>query len=402
MRQPEPSPSVGTYLVEAHWIPSVRFRVTSAWLPGVYLLKLVGSDGGQSYVPLVVRDDRSRAALLLQESVITWQAYNSWGGHSLYFGPDHRAQDRARVVSFDRPYLRNRGSGDLLQGGDQPLIALVERLGLDVTYATDLDVHREPGLILRHRALVVVGHGEYWSSRMRAAATAARDRGVNLLFLEANDIYRHVRLASSQLGPDRRVIDYKIAGEDPLLGRDDAQVTTDWRSGPDPRPESELLGAQYECNPAFAAMIVAESDSWVFAGTGARAGTRLQELVGFTEYDRVQPGSPIPAGLEILAHSPVTCRDRSSFSDMTYYAAPGGAGVIDTGTTAWVYRLDLECVLNDRCPPPSRTVVRATENILTVFAAGPAGRWFPSRSNVAAFPEARSSQPRPPGGLRRA
>lgn len=382
-RQPVTSPMASTNLVEARWQPSVVVPIPRTWPPGVFLMKLVGSRGGQSYVPLVIRDDGSRAALLLSESVITWQAYNAWGGASLYHGRTGFG-DRARIVSFDRPYVRNRGSGDLLQGGDQPMIALVERLGLDVTFTTDLDVHRAPGSLLRHRALVVVGHGEYWSSRMRSAATIARDRGVNLLFLEANDVYRHVRLASSLLGPNRRVIDYKLAREDPLFGRDDTDVTSDWRSGPDPRPESDLLGAMYECNPGFADMIVADPGAWVFARTGVYYGSLLPRLVGFTEYDRVQAGSPVPADLEILAHSPVTCRGHPpSASDMTYYGSPGHGGVIDTGTTAWAYRLGLECILNGRCGSTSRTVVRITENILAVFGAGPAGARFPSKSNVA-------------------
>ncbi len=328
----------------------------------------------------MVRNDRSRAALLLQESVITWQAYDGWGGTSLYHGRSG-FDDRARVVSFDRPYVRNRGSGDLLQGGDQPIIALVERLGLDVSYTTDLDVHRRPGVLRRHRALVVVGHDEYWSSRMRSGITAARDAGVNLLFLEANDAFRHVRLAASRLGRERRVIDYKVASEDPRLGRDEARVTSDWRSGPDPRPESALLGDMYARNPAFGDMRVAAPDAWVFAGTGVRAGTELEGLVGFTEIDRIQ--APTPARLQVLAHSPVRCRGFGpTFSDMTYYSARSGAGVIDTGTTAWIYRLGLPCVLNDRCDEVSRVVLRATENMLTVFAGGPAGASYPPTASA--------------------
>src|SRR5207302_4757214 len=91
--------STASNLVEARWRPSLRIRVTPGWPSGVYLLKLIGSDGGQSYVPIVIRDDRSRAALLLQESPITWQAYNAWGGASLYHGRTGFS-DRARVVSF--------------------------------------------------------------------------------------------------------------------------------------------------------------------------------------------------------------------------------------------------------------------------------------------------------------
>ena len=50
------------------------------------MLKLVASNGAQSYVPLTLRDDSSHAALVIQNSVTTWQAYNDWGGYSLYHG----------------------------------------------------------------------------------------------------------------------------------------------------------------------------------------------------------------------------------------------------------------------------------------------------------------------------
>ena len=35
-------------------------------------------------------------------------------------------------------------------------------------------------------------------------------------------MYRHIRLASSPLGPDRVVICYKVASQDPMYGRNNA------------------------------------------------------------------------------------------------------------------------------------------------------------------------------------
>jgi hypothetical protein len=74
--------------------------------------------------------------------------------------------------------------------------------------------------------------------------------------------------------------------------------------------------------------------------------------------------------VEILAHSPLTCGGRASFADMTYYSAPSGAGVFDTGTQTWVTRLD----------PPNQlqAVVDITTNVLTAFGRGPAGLVHPS------------------------
>jgi hypothetical protein len=102
-RQPPPVRTPGTNMLTTHWHPSLTIAIGPAWPPGVYLLKLVAATG-QRYVPLTIRDDTSHAALVVQNAVTTWQAYNRWGGRSLYVGPDGSLATRSRVVSFDRPY----------------------------------------------------------------------------------------------------------------------------------------------------------------------------------------------------------------------------------------------------------------------------------------------------------
>ncbi len=83
--QPQPTFTSGVNMIECRWSPSITIKVTKAWPPGNYLLKLVGDGTGQpyapqQYVPLCIRDDASTAAYVLQNSVTTWQAYNLWGG----------------------------------------------------------------------------------------------------------------------------------------------------------------------------------------------------------------------------------------------------------------------------------------------------------------------------------
>jgi hypothetical protein len=51
-------------------------------------------------------------------------------------------------------------------------------LGLDVTYWTDIDLDRHPERLLAHRALVSLGHDEYWSTRMRRGAETAGPAGL--------------------------------------------------------------------------------------------------------------------------------------------------------------------------------------------------------------------------------
>src|SRR5512132_195126 len=380
-RQPSPVRTPATNMVATHWRPSLAIPIGPAWPPGVYLLKLDAATG-QRYVPLTVRDDTSHAAPVVQTAVTTWQAYNRWGGRSLYLGPDGSLTTRSRVVSFDRPYAAEQGAGDFL-GNELPLVRLVESLGLDVTYWTDVDLHRHPERLLGHRALVSLGHDEYWSTRMRRGVEAARAHGVNLAFLGANAVYRHIRLRPSPTGPDRQEVNYKpwSVGDDPAWKTDPSQVTTDWRRPPLNDPESRLLGAEYECNPTDAAGVVARPSAWLLAGTGVRAGSRLPGLVG-DEYDRVQPGAPRPPGVEVLLHSPVRCRG-ASYADTTYYTARSGAGVFDAGTSSWVCQLSRACAKTRRFPVTARMVRAVTVKLLRAFARGPAGAQHPSRSNLA-------------------
>lgn len=369
-----------TNQVETRWRPSLTVSIDRSWPPGDYVVKLVGSGGEQQYAAITVRDDASTTAFVVQNSVTTWQAYNLWGGYDLYQGKNGKGADfahRSRVVSFDRPYLIGDGSGDFL-GSELPLVSFVESLGLDVTYWTDVDFHAHPQRLLQHRALLSLGHDEYWSKAMFDGALSARDHGVNFAFLGANAVFRHIRLAPSPLGPYRREIDYKDAKQDPLYGKNNADVTVDWREPPTRRPEGTLVGDMYDCNPVRADLVVSDPTAWVFTGTKLAAGEHLAGVVG-SEYDRYQPGGGAPANMAVFAHSPLTCRGRQSASDMTWYSAPSGAGVLATGTNSWVP------VLGQPCPPappcPANVLKRITKNILAALGAGPAGRLHPSTSN---------------------
>jgi hypothetical protein len=248
----------------------------------------------------------------------------------------------------------------------------VERLGLDITYTTSVDMHRHPELLADHKALISLGHDEYWSKQMRDGAETARDHGVNLAFLGANAAFRQIRFEASPLGADRHEVCYKSAAEDPLARTNPSLTTVNWREPPVTRPENQLIGEQYECNPVSADMVVTDPTNWVFAGTGLQRGSRLPGLVG-GEYDRFYPATGVPKTVEILAHSPLTCRGRPSYADMTYYTAPSGAGIFDTGTQAWTTRLDPAHQL--------QPVIDITTNVLLTFGHGPAGLQHPSQPN---------------------
>ena len=371
-------PAVGTWT--APWDTSMEVTADDSWPPGMYLLKLVSSDGGQTYVPLVVRDDASTSALLIQSSVTTWQAYNEWGGKSLYADGDSGNSGRADVVTFDRPYYR-KGSGEFF-GREFEMVQFVERLGLDVSYWTDIDLHATPAIATKHRAVVSLGHDEYYSTAMRRGLESARDAGVNLLFVGANACFRKIRLEDSDVGPFRKEVNYRSAATDPITATDPSEATVSWRQAPVNEPESSLIGNLYESNPVEGDMKIVNADNWMFEGSGLRNGDVLPKLVG-NEYDRVTPERPTPPDIEVLCHSPVVVRGRNTFADVTWYTTDSGAGVFAAGTFEWVKKLAPDTT--GRTPSaadPEAALQRVMENVLTAVSNGPAGAEHPAVRNL--------------------
>ena len=362
-------------------------------------MKLVGDAGQQQYVPLCVRDDQSNAAFVVQHSVTTWQAYNLWGGYDLYYGLTNGGtrysmstagmsyDSRSRVVSFDRPYPKQwaQGASDFM-GNEFPLIYHMEQLGLDLTYWTDVDLHAQPERLLAHRCLLSLGHDEYWSLEMRDGASAARDAGVNLAFLGANACYRQIRFADSSVGSNRLQVCYKDAAEDPLYGEDDAVVTApSWDSPPTSWPESELIGSMYQDVGANADLVVADSSSWIWSGTGVSDGQRLPNVIQ-GEYDRFDTSFNGPVNVEIAAHSPVLNRGPGRYSDVTWYTSPGGGGVFATGNASWVNKLSHTTgfpndVVPSAIPGVTDVLLRVMENVYSVLGRGPASLSQPSHPN---------------------
>jgi len=387
VRQPPSTLTSGVNTVSCPWEPSLSFGVDDTWPPGNYLLKIQGDGGEQQYVPLTVRDDSSTAAFVIQNSVTTWQAYNLWGGYSLYYGRSGSGQDfanRARVVSFDRPYPQTwaQGCADFL-GNEFPLLYDLERLGLDVTYWTDVDLHERPSLLANHRCLFSLGHDEYWSTPMRNGASQALNQGTNLAFLGANACYRQIRLEPSPVGASRLEVCYKDAAEDPMARDHPALTTVNWNQDPVNDPESKLIGSMYQSVRAKDDLVVTDASHWLLSGCGLTDGQHLPSVVE-GEYDRYVPDLPGPRNVDVVCHSPVA--RQGNWSDITYYTTPSGGGVLATGNASFVGKLSNTTafpsnVVAAATPGVTDILLRAMENVYGTFGNGPASVTRPSGGN---------------------
>src|SRR6266568_2354397 len=338
IQQPACPVDATTGLIQCNWTPAYTLATQTFWTSGIYLAVLTNAQSYHNNIVFVVRDDSRVASLLYQQPVNTYQAYNSWGGRSLYSSP------RAYKVSFDRPY-QDDGTGDFLFLGENNFVRWMEKSGYDVTYSTTVDTHTNGSNLLNYRGLLAAGHNEYWSRPMYDAAVAARDAGVNLAFLGANPVYWQVRFEPSSSGvPNRVMVCYKDATLDPIT--DTSLQTVNWRDPLLNRPEQTLVGVQYTSSPQNSQVtyVVRNSGNWVYAGTSFKDGDTVPGIVGY-EADRSFSDYPQPNAVSgtytLLSHSPFRAQDNTpDYANSSIYQASSGAWVFGSGSIYWGWALD--------------------------------------------------------------
>lgn len=282
--------------------------VLGDWPSGLYYARLTAAGGRVGFAPFVLRPQRlgtHRVALVLP--TFTWQAYSFFDddadgdADTWYAGLDEE------IVRIGRPY-DNRGVPPHYKYYDEPFLRWLLRTRRDVDYLADTDLDRTNGRALAraYRLIVFSGHHEYTTLREFENVRDYRDRGGNLMFLSANNLFFRVIRSGNVL---------RKAGKFRELGR----------------PEAAIVGVQYVANDegeSRGPWIIRDTRAtpWLFAGTGLRRGSQLSS--GGIEIDEIAPSSPPQTRL--IAEIPSLLGHGMS-GHMTYYETRSGAKVFAAG-----------------------------------------------------------------------
>jgi hypothetical protein len=217
---------------------------------------------------------------------------------------------------------------------------------------------------------------------------AARDAGVNLAFLGANNLWWHARLLASPgaADPDRQVVWRDTVG-DPTPHRQSQNYTLLWSQWPEHRDGAAVLGQSHAGIGVHGGYQLMAAPPWLLAGTGLRPGTSsgggsvLPIAVG-NEADGFNPGGSNPPDLTVVAAGVLRGARGPVTVSADYYSAPAGAGVFAAGSTDWSCGLDGECLDQD-VPAATVSALRAlTRNIVLGFTHPRAGLARPSVLSV--------------------
>ncbi len=393
--QPACASDAPTGLVDCgNWDESASWAVPADAVSGIYFARLVREDGpaGASHIVFIVRDDDGGSDLLFQTMDTTWQAYNQYGGNSLYVGSP---VGRAYKVSYNRPFTtRGPTPEDWVFNAEYPMVRFLERNGYDVSYFTGVDSDRNGAEILEHEAFLSVGHDEYWSGGQRSNVEAARDAGVDLAFFSGNEVFWKTRWEDSIAGPatdHRTLVSYK---ETHPTGIDDPTDTWTgtWRDdrpiNPEgPNPENALTGTLFRVNSGTSAIEVPAAEGkmrfWRNTDAATLAAGETETLAANTlgyEWDEAPVNAVRPAGLvhlstatrtgvEVLQDNGSTYAPGTATHHLTQYRAPSGALVFGAGTIQWAWGLDGVHDRGGSTPDPD--MQQATVNLLADMGGQP-------------------------------
>ncbi len=377
------------------WPASVRVRIPDSWRSGYYHVTLRAEDPGGAFTHrgrrtaesscyFIVREARPgrTSRILLQLSSNTYNAYNNWGGFSLY-AYHGRGGNQGHRVSFLRP------PASQFTSWEQPFVAWAESAGYVLEYAANTDLELRPEMLSSYRLVLSVGHDEYWSAAMRDPLEAFIGKGGNVAFFSGNTCCWQVR---AEDGGTALTCWKQNFGMDPVFPSADRRLlSTIWSHHLVGRPENQLTGVGFlwggyhrshgQLMDASGAYTVHRPEHWIFEGTGLKRGEEFggaDTIVGY-ECDGAElewrDGLPHPTGrdgtpanFEVLGTAPAQWHP----DDCEWYErwVPGrkgaaclgvytrGGTVFTSGSTDWAHGL--------RGLDPK--VVRITRNLLDRLA----------------------------------
>lgn len=361
------------------WPSDVKIAIPPEWPSGYYEVRFTVQDNGGSYTHrgrrtahsscfFVVRPSNpgSETKILLQLSTNTYNAYNNWGGFSLY-AYNGKGNNQGHKVSFLRPPSSQYGVWE------HTFVSWAEKNGIKLDFATNEDLEFHPELLDKYKLILSVGHDEYWSSKMRDHLEAYIAKGGNVAFFSGNSICWQVRPENQGTA----LTSWKQnAYSDPQFQTGDYKtLATLWSHHLVGRPENKLTGVGFlfggyhlshgHFMGGSGGYTIQRPKHWIFEGTHLLQGDLLgarHTVVGYEcdgcEMQIGPDGLPVPTGndgtpknFEILATAPAIWdkddaewyekyeKNRLGAAVLGTYTVPSGGTVVTSGSTDWAHGL---------------------------------------------------------------
>lgn len=278
------------------WQSSLNIETGTDWPPGIYEIKVTSAfESYECAAILILTHPNPAGRALVHIPTFTYQAYNRYGGASLYADVSryHGGEYQDYSVSLGRPYAVYDNFGTSLAKDsagmgtyplvDQHSVFWLESTGARLNYVSSAYLNENPHLVEQSKGAIFLGHDEYWTEAMVQGLEAAVD--THFLFLCGNDLDGILEIDTVR---GHQCIKRVRHLEDESVGR-----------------ATRLHGVEVQDCFVIPAvdMVIKDSHSWVFAGTELKSGDTIKDIVGFEYQSLAANKSDTPDPIEILAES---------------------------------------------------------------------------------------------------
>lgn len=383
------------------WPVTTAFTVPSNWPSGYYKASFPTSIGTRNILFVVRAANPGLATpVVIVSPTNTWQAYNNFGGKSVYDSLSTDGQ-RAHVVSWNRPYFDNFGLGRY-PAWEQYLVDWMTAENRPFEVITDDDL-ADPSILAQYKVAVIAGHSEYWTLPMRQTLAAFMAGGGHVAVFSGNTMWWQARADLAA----RQFTVYKDASLDPFTGTQDSLVTVNFYDRPVYNPESLLLGASF-LHGGYANVTagtttplpvdqrtpytIRDASSFVFSGTGLANGQTFGQSAAGTEVDGVvfntlPDGTLLPDGSDgapLNYQIVATVPGWSGYGTIGMLVNPNGSALFNAASRDWLRGL-----------PGDAAVQQIARNVLDRFATGQPFPYTPRTSRYRTEELFNTPQPNP-------
>ncbi|GEM_PF-3292180 len=192
-------PSVAVEFQEVHdsvsiagtgWKPSLTLSIPPKAKSGWYVLAISAKDRQRATSIFITPLDSIKKPIALLLSTNTWNAYNFWGGQSLY------SLNKTHTVSFNRPqlladpflpntYVNHQIFYQSAQR-DRSVARFIDSLQLGLDAYPMEELQTSTSRLQHYPILIISTHSEYWTREMMAHLNEYLMQGGSLLCLSGN------------------------------------------------------------------------------------------------------------------------------------------------------------------------------------------------------------------------
>ncbi|MEP7060583.1 MAG: N,N-dimethylformamidase beta subunit family domain-containing protein [Actinomycetota bacterium] len=336
------------------WPVTLEIPVGTDWRSAYYSVTVTAaSERADAFLVVRPAPGGAKAPILLVLSTATWNAYNDWGGPSLYTGGTQVSFERPMAPGFlvkPEPARRKAQPPDsadpearyffewaeplglsVWSGGagwwnwERVITSWAQENGFDLDVATSQDLEFHPDVLDGHRLFLCAGHDEYWSWGMRDTLDAFTGAGGNAAILSGNTCYWQVRFEDD----GRTMVGYKYgADDDPVIGTPNERLLTSaWVDRRIGRSEFSSIGLSFSRGGysrygrgtprSSGGFTVWRPEHWAMEGANLSYGDALGQADTICAYEvdgcelQLVDGRPVPTyrdgapnSLEVLASAP--------------------------------------------------------------------------------------------------